>query len=66
VLAEALAAGLPRGVEAQLTSGYVSGTLEAFTELHTGIGQAADGASELAGGIADAAGVIGDPAGGVA
>lgn len=56
VLAEALAAGLPRGVEAQLTSGYVSGTLAAFTELHTGIGQAADGASELASGIGDAAG----------
>lgn len=59
VLAEALAAGLPRGVEAQLTSGYVSGTLEAFTELHTGIGQAAGGASELATGIADAAGGAG-------
>lgn len=56
VLAQALAAGLPRGVEAQLTSGYVSGTLAAFTELHTGIGQAADGAGELAGGIRDAAG----------
>ena len=44
VLAEALAAGLPWGVEAQLTSGYVTGTLDAFAELHSGI---SDGAQIL-------------------
>lgn len=55
VLAEALAAGLPRGVEAQLTSGYVTGTLDAFAELHSGISQAAGGAGELATGIRGAA-----------
>lgn len=55
VLAQALAAGLPRQVEAQLTSGYVSGTLGAFAKLNTGISQAASGADELATGVGAAA-----------
>lgn len=60
VLAEALAAGLPRGVEAQLTSSYVGGTLAALTELNAGIGQAASGADELATGIGQAASGAGE------
>lgn len=66
VLAQALAAGLPREVEAQLTSGFVSGTLAAFDELNTGIGEAAAGAQQLASGIsaaADGAGEIASGAG---
>ncbi len=55
VLAQALATGLPRAVEAQLTSGYVSGTLSAFAQLGTGIDQAASGATELASGVGAAA-----------
>ncbi|MDX2375701.1 hypothetical protein M4I32_02690 [Microbacterium sp. LRZ72] len=55
VVADALATGLPHGVAADLTSGYVSGTLGAFADLRTGIGQAATGAHGLTEGI-DAAG----------
>lgn len=55
VLAEALAAGLPHGVEAELTAGFVSGLLGALDELGTGIGEAATGAGELADGVGAAA-----------
>lgn len=50
-VAEAVAAGLPRGVAAELTSGYVAGTLSAFAELSSSLGQAASGAKELTAGI---------------
>lgn len=60
-VADAVAAGLPRGVAAELTSGYVAGTLGAFAELSESLGQAASGAHELTAGIAGA----GEGAGGI-
>ncbi|WP_100811228.1 MULTISPECIES: YhgE/Pip domain-containing protein [unclassified Microbacterium] len=60
-VADAVAAGLPRGVAAELTSGYVAGTLGAFAELSGSLGQAASGAKELTSGIEGA----GEGAGGI-
>ncbi|WOQ70355.1 hypothetical protein RYJ27_03855 [Microbacterium limosum] len=50
-VADALAAGLPRGVAAELTSGYVAGTLSAFADLSEALGQASSGARDLTAGI---------------
>lgn len=54
VVAQALAAGIPAGVSAQLTQQYVTGTLSAFAKLGEGIGQAASGAHTISGGLGQA------------
>src|SRR3546814_16493353 len=54
-VAQALTAHLPAGVSAQLTQQYVGGTLGAFAQLRSGVGQAGDAASEIASATGQAA-----------
>lgn len=52
MLAGTLAATLQNNLAATLTQGFVTQLLVGFTELHTQLGTAADGADQLAGGAA--------------
>lgn len=54
-VADAMTAHLPEGVAAQLTQQYVGGTLGAFAQLRSGVGQAGDAASEIAAATGQAA-----------
>lgn len=66
LLATALSTDLQATLSAKATEQYVTGTLGAFTELNTKLGEAADGAGQLAGGANTLAGYVGQLASGTA
>ncbi|MDZ8274329.1 hypothetical protein R2Q81_00060 [Microbacterium aquimaris] len=55
VVAEAVAVGLPADVSQELTQEYIAGTLAAFTELHDGLAELAEGVDDLQEGTGAAA-----------
>ncbi|MBB2976094.1 putative membrane protein [Microbacterium endophyticum] len=48
VIADAVAERIPNGVSTTITTAYISGTLDSFAQLHTGIGEIGGGLSKIA------------------